>query len=205
MLELRNVWKSFEQRQGRKDVLRSAVPDGQFRYTNTNYHLAARLVEQASGEEFNSYLRKHVFEPLGMRDTVGIGVIDLIPIALAPFVLSVIFPLMSRWLTVRGATWLAVLLMVVGRVVNQVSGSPLIDFWSAAIAISRWLLLGAILIISLALCYRIGPCRAAPKWRWVAWGAAAGAALWILASLGFSLYVRHGRTTRRPTAWRGLC
>ncbi|NGY66251.1 beta-lactamase family protein [Lentzea sp. NEAU-D13] len=57
-----------------QDVLRSAVPDGQFRYTNTNYHLAARLVEQASGEEFNSYLRKHVFEPLGMRDTVGIGV-----------------------------------------------------------------------------------------------------------------------------------
>lgn len=64
-------------------------------------------------------------------------------------------------------------------------------FWSAAIAISRWLLLGAILIVSLALCYRTGPCRAAPKWRWVAWGAAAGAALWILASLGFSLYVRH--------------
>ena len=57
-----------------QDVLRSAVPDGQFRYTNTNYHLAARLVELASGEEFNSYLRKHVFEPLGMRDTVAIGV-----------------------------------------------------------------------------------------------------------------------------------
>ena len=77
-----------------------------------------------------------------LRDTVGIGVIDLIPIALAPFVLSVIFPLMSRWLTVRGATWLAVLLMVVGRVVNQVSGSPLIDFWSAAIA--TWAFVGVL-------------------------------------------------------------
>jgi membrane protein len=64
-------------------------------------------------------------------------------------------------------------------------------FWSAAIPISRWLLLAAIMIVSLAMCYRIGPCRAAPKWRWVVWGAAAGAALWILASLGFSLYVRH--------------
>ena len=50
-------------------------------------------------------------------------------------------------------------------------------FWSAAIPISRWLLLAAIMIVSLAMCYRIGPCRAAPKWRWVAWGAAAGAAL----------------------------
>ncbi|WP_086664123.1 serine hydrolase domain-containing protein [Lentzea kentuckyensis] len=57
-----------------RDVLRDAVPDGQFRYTNTNYHLAARLVELASGEKFNSYLQKHVFEPLGMRDTVAIDV-----------------------------------------------------------------------------------------------------------------------------------
>lgn len=57
-----------------KDVLREAVPDGQYRYTNTNYHLAARVVELASGENFNSYLKKHVFEPLGMRDTVAIDV-----------------------------------------------------------------------------------------------------------------------------------
>ena len=57
-----------------RDVLRDAVPDGQFRYTNTNYHLAARLVELASGENFNAYLKKHVFEPLGMRDTAAIDV-----------------------------------------------------------------------------------------------------------------------------------
>ncbi|WP_052685363.1 serine hydrolase domain-containing protein [Lentzea aerocolonigenes] len=57
-----------------QEVLRSAVPDGQFRYTNTNYHLAARLVELASGEDFNSYLRKHIFEPLDMRETVAIDV-----------------------------------------------------------------------------------------------------------------------------------
>jgi CubicO group peptidase (beta-lactamase class C family) len=57
-----------------REVLRSAVPDGQYRYTNTNYHLAARLVELASGQEFNSYLKKHVFEPLGMTDTVAISV-----------------------------------------------------------------------------------------------------------------------------------
>lgn len=56
------------------EVLRDAVPDGRFRYTNTNYHLAARLVELASGENFNSYLREHVFVPLGMRDTVAIDV-----------------------------------------------------------------------------------------------------------------------------------
>ncbi|GLY51164.1 serine hydrolase domain-containing protein [Lentzea sp. NBRC 102530] len=57
-----------------KEVLRTTVPDGQFRYTNTNYHLLARVVEEASGENFNAYLEKHVFEPLGMRDTTAIDV-----------------------------------------------------------------------------------------------------------------------------------
>jgi membrane protein len=64
-------------------------------------------------------------------------------------------------------------------------------FWSAAIPITRWLLLTVVMVVSLTICYRIGPCRAAPKWRWVTWGAAAGTALWMLASLGFSFYVRH--------------
>lgn len=80
-----------------------------------------------------------------LRDTVGIGVIDLIPIAIAPFVLGLVFPMFSRWLTVRGATWLAVLLLVAGRVVNQVSGSPLIDFWSAAIA--TWAFVGVLPLV----------------------------------------------------------
>ncbi|MFD4669348.1 serine hydrolase domain-containing protein [Lentzea sp. NPDC058450] len=57
-----------------KEVLQNAVPDDQFRYTNTNYHLLARVVEEASGENFNAYLKKHVFDPLGMRDTTAIDV-----------------------------------------------------------------------------------------------------------------------------------
>ncbi|GGM71929.1 hypothetical protein GCM10011609_04610 [Lentzea pudingi] len=57
-----------------REALKAAVPDETFRYTNTNYHLLARLVEQASGENFNAYLKKHVFEPLDMKDTVAIDV-----------------------------------------------------------------------------------------------------------------------------------
>ncbi|GAB2805075.1 serine hydrolase domain-containing protein [Lentzea nigeriaca] len=57
-----------------REVLSTAEPGGERRYTNTNYHLAARLVELASGEKFNDYLRAHIFEPLGMRDTVAINV-----------------------------------------------------------------------------------------------------------------------------------
>lgn len=80
------------------------------------------------------------------------------------------------------------LLTVDVTIPNLAAAGPL---FSAVIPIIRWLLLAAIMIVSLALCYRIGPCRAAPKWRWVTWGAAAGTALWLLASLGFSFYVRH--------------
>jgi membrane protein len=35
------------------------------------------------------------------------------------------------------------------------------------------------------------PSRRKPKWRWVTWGAATGALLWIAASAGFSFYVSH--------------
>lgn len=69
-----------------------------------------------------------------LRDTVGVGVIDLIPIALAPFVLGAIFPILARWLSVRGATWVATLVLAVARLINQISTDPAIDLWSAGVA-----------------------------------------------------------------------
>lgn len=57
-----------------KQATLAADPGAEHRYTNTNYHLAGRLVEVVSGENFNSYLKKHIFEPFGMRDTVAIDV-----------------------------------------------------------------------------------------------------------------------------------
>ncbi|GGP42828.1 serine hydrolase domain-containing protein [Saccharothrix coeruleofusca] len=50
----------------------AAEPGTEHHYTNTNYHLAARLVEQVSGEPYADYLRRHVFEPAGMRSTTTI-------------------------------------------------------------------------------------------------------------------------------------
>jgi CubicO group peptidase (beta-lactamase class C family) len=54
----------------------ASEPGTRFAYTNTNYHLAARLVEVVAGEPFAGYLRRHVFEPLGMPDSTTI---DLTP------------------------------------------------------------------------------------------------------------------------------
>jgi endonuclease/exonuclease/phosphatase family metal-dependent hydrolase len=69
-----------------------------------------------------------------LRDTLGIATLDLVPIALAPFLLGAIIPLLGRWLSVRGALGLGLWLLVVGRIVNQVIDSPSIDFFAAAIA-----------------------------------------------------------------------
>jgi CubicO group peptidase (beta-lactamase class C family) len=39
------------------------------RYSNQGYVLLGRLVEAASGEPFDAYVRRHVFAPLGMRSS----------------------------------------------------------------------------------------------------------------------------------------
>lgn len=67
-----------------------------------------------------------------MRDTVGLGTTDLIPIALAPFLAGAVLPILSRWFTVRGGVWVGTWLLVLSRVYNQVSDSPAIDFWMAS-------------------------------------------------------------------------
>ncbi|GAA0936761.1 serine hydrolase domain-containing protein [Actinocorallia libanotica] len=50
----------------------AADPGTVFSYHNTNYQVAARLVEVVAGRPFAAYLDAHVFEPLGMRDSMTI-------------------------------------------------------------------------------------------------------------------------------------
>jgi membrane protein len=55
--------------------------------------------------------------------------------------------------------------------------------------VARWVLLAAFITAALAIVYRVAPDRDAPKVRWVSVGAAIATVLWLVASLGFSLYV----------------
>jgi membrane protein len=55
--------------------------------------------------------------------------------------------------------------------------------------IVRWVVLIAVVIVALAVVYRIAPDRDAPRIRWVSVGALVAGLLWVLGSLGFSLYV----------------
>ena len=56
------------------------------------------------------------------------------------------------------------------------------------IKLARWpvMFLAAALVI--ALLYRYGPSRDTAKWRWVSWGSALAAIVWIVASILFSWY-----------------
>ncbi len=44
---------------------------GVFEYANLNYHLLGLVIQAVSGEAYDYYMRKYVFEPLGMQDTTA--------------------------------------------------------------------------------------------------------------------------------------
>lgn len=41
---------------------------GHFSYANANYDLLGRVIEAVAGEDYGSYLKEHIFDPLGMDD-----------------------------------------------------------------------------------------------------------------------------------------
>ena len=56
-------------------------------------------------------------------------------------------------------------------------------------AVLQWPFLFAAMFLSFALVYYFGPDAPHPSWHWVTPGAALGVVLWLLASLGFRLYL----------------
>ncbi|HUF16218.1 MAG TPA: endonuclease/exonuclease/phosphatase family protein [Acidimicrobiia bacterium] len=70
------------------------------------------------------------------RDTVGIGALDLIPIAAAPFLAGLLLPALSRWLSLRYSLLLGVVVLAVARVANQVLEDPALDHWTSGVAVA---------------------------------------------------------------------
>lgn len=52
------------------------MPGRRFQYCNTNFMLLALIVEKITGEKFPEYMKKNVFEPLGMHDTYIFSIKD---------------------------------------------------------------------------------------------------------------------------------
>ena len=54
----------------------------------------------------------------------------------------------------------------------------------------RWPVLALLFMLALSLLYRFAPCHTGPvSWIWVTWGGVTATALWLLASILFSLYI----------------
>lgn len=56
------------------------------------------------------------------------------------------------------------------------------------ISVGRWPLLALVVLLGLAVVYRIAPPRENAKWRWLTPGALVATVLWLVASIGFSYY-----------------
>lgn len=98
--------------------------------------------------------------------------------------------LIALALTLGAIVFIVLMLGLVAVVPPLLQGlfgdSPAIRVLLSAV---RWVLLVLLVSAALALLYRIAPHRDAPKFRWVSVGAAVATVLWLLASIGFSVYV----------------
>jgi membrane protein len=56
------------------------------------------------------------------------------------------------------------------------------------VAIVRFLILGGLLVVALAVLYRFAPDRDQPRWTWVSPGSLVATLLWVLATIGFAIY-----------------
>ena len=65
---------------------------------------------------------------------------------------------------------------VVGRIATQVA---------------RWVLLALVVVIALAVIYRLAPDRDDPRWNWVSAGAIVATVLWLIGSALFSFYINN--------------
>jgi membrane protein len=94
------------------------------------------------------------------------------------------------------------LLLTLGAIVVAVVALALITVFPAVIddlglgqagelaaSIARWVVLALLVLVALAVVYRLAPDRASPRWRWVSWGAVVALVVWLLGSFGFSWYV----------------
>ncbi|XYD11857.1 YihY/virulence factor BrkB family protein (plasmid) [Methylobacterium sp. NMS12] len=119
---------------------------------------------------------KHIFDALNLvyneREKRNFLVLNLVSLAFTAGALLFLI--------------LALVAVVVLPVVFEFIGVGKDAWW---LALLRWPVLLLAVLGGLAVLYRYGPSRDAPRWRWVTGGSAVAAVLWLGGSLLFSWYV----------------
>ncbi len=91
-----------------------------------------------------------------------------------------------------GAIFISICFLVSVGVVPAVLAFLHLDTWAELlIRIGRWPIMLAAIVAAITLLYRYGPSRQRPKWRWVTWGAAIAAVVWVVTSIAFSFYLQN--------------
>ncbi|TCC47458.1 YihY/virulence factor BrkB family protein [Kribbella capetownensis] len=80
---------------------------------------------------------------------------------------------------------LAIVLFAAGAAVGDEVATPI----RILLAVTRLVLAVVLITVALAVTYRLGPDRDAPRIRWVSPGAVVATVIWLIASIGFSIYV----------------
>ncbi len=96
--------------------------------------------------------------------------------------------LLSLALTIGGILFMLIMLGIVAvlpPLLNSIFGSGVLKW---VFQILGWLVLMVIVMVVLGILYRIAPDRDAPKIKWVSVGAVVATVIWLLASIGFSIY-----------------
>ena len=93
---------------------------------------------------------------------------------------------------------LAVVLTIGGSVVTVLALAVIVALPVAArrlpgpagllVSVLRWPLLAGVLIVGLAVLYRVAPSRKEARWQWLSWGSVAATGLLLVASMLCSLY-----------------
>jgi membrane protein len=92
----------------------------------------------------------------------------------------------SLTFTITGIVFVLAVLGAVVIVPVVLSYVGLSDFADLLVRLARWPAMFVVVALALAMIYRFGPDREAPRWRWITWGSAVATILWLAASGGFS-------------------
>lgn len=92
-------------------------------------------------------------------------------------------------MTLGAVVFLGLAIGAIAVVPAVLSATGLEGVARTVISIARWPLVALVVIVALAVLYRYAPDRDEPRWRWASPGAIVATVVWLVASIGFSIYV----------------